>query len=171
MKDGEVAFHWRLPFRPWTSDILSRDDLRGEPSSVDWQRTDEYGNIATIAMLDESDFEFLGNKSLVPRPVLQGLIVKLLCCEIPWAILSEGIPSLQSPMCLTEAFFRAKGLTEKLKGKVHPHYDDLRKILGEWLSKCTADEAANYIDLVTSSWNIGYTIRTRVTPEPESNEN
>lgn len=167
MKKGEVAFHWRLPFRPWTSDILSQDELRGEPSPIDWQKTDEDGNVATICLIDESDFDFLGKEDLVPGPVLRGLLLKLANCETPWTIQTEGIPSLQSPMCLTETFLREKGLTEKLKIKSNLNYDDLLKILSDWLSTHTADEVSGYIDLVTSSWNIGHTIRTRVIVENE----
>jgi len=171
MKVGELAFLWRLPFRPWTSEILSRDDLRGESSPVDWQKSDEDGMIATVGMINESDFDFLGNEKLVPEPVLQGLILKLANCETPWTIQTEGIPSLQSSICLTETFLREKGLTEPLKVKRHLNYDDLLKALSNWLSTHTADEVSAYIDLVTSSWNIGHTIRTRVTLEPELNEN
>lgn len=117
-------------------------------------------------MINESDIDFLGNAKLVPKPVLRGLILKLVHCETPWTIQYEGIPSLQSPICLTETFLREKGLAEPLNAKSHLNYNDLLKALSNWLATHTADEVSGYIDLVTSSWNIGHTIRTRVTLKP-----
>ena len=162
MNKGDVAFHWRVPFRPWTSAALSGDDLRGEPSPIDWSRTDDDGWVATMGMIDEYDFDFLGRRGLVSKPLFDGLIAKLAFCEVPSSILITGIPTLQSPICLTQVFLLEKVLLSSPGAAGQLSFADLRAQLSTWLSNQNDHEVAKYIDFVTSSWNIGHTIRTRV---------
>ena len=162
LKNGDVAFNWRVPYRPWTADALSKDESRGEPNVVDWGRTDEDGEVVGLGMIDENDFDFLGKESFVPRRILDGLTYKLAMCEVPSSSQLTGMPTLQSSVCLTEAFLLQKGVNRVAGAGGDYGFGALRDQLSEWLSAQGEHEVATYIDFVTGSWNIGHAVRTRI---------
>ena len=45
--NGTFVFLWRMPFKPWTTPLLAKDDLRGESNPVDWEKVN-YGQFRRI---------------------------------------------------------------------------------------------------------------------------
>ena len=173
LPNGKFTFLWRLPFQPWTSELLTQDDLRGEPTPGDKEALLFWGPSASNAgLMTKSDLDFLGHESEVSSSVIEDLLLKLGYCEAPDSMQLNGLPSLQSPMCLLEhfsnryRFLQEKPVIKKGKTKTEFNYKDLRDSLGIWLSTHSKEEATSFIDLITSSWNIGHTIRTRLAVEP-----
>ena len=173
MRDGRVNFLWRLPFKPWASSVLAQDSLRGEPCPLDWNECDEDGVPAMLGLIRKSDLDFLGHDNEVPEVIRQGLLFKLATCESPYP--EEGLPTLQSPISLLEAFLRVKLFLDIVKSSEQGvteaptpsalnsmDYNGLRDLLSTWLSTHSAEEAAHFVDAVTECWNVGHTIRTRV---------
>ena len=165
LPNGMFTFLWRLPFQPWTSELLTQDDLRGEPTPGDKKALLFWGPSASNAgLMTRSDLDFLGHESEIPSPVIEDLLLKLGYCEVPDSMQLNGLPSLQSPMCLMEhfsnryRFLQEKPAVKKRNTRTEFNYKDLRDSLSIWLSTHSKDEAASLIDLITSSWNIGHTI-------------
>ena len=163
-----------LPYQPWTSELLTQDDLRGEPTPGDKKALLFWGPSASNAgLMTRSDLDFLGHESEIPSPVIEDLLLKLGYCEVPDSMRLNGLPSLQSPMCLMEhfsnryRFLQEKPAVKKRNTRTEFNYKDLRDSLSIWLSTHSKDEAASLIDLITSSWNIGHTIRTRFASNPQ----
>jgi len=174
LPNGMFTFLWRLPFQPWTSELLTKDDMRGEPSPEDRAALLYWGPSASNAgLMTRSDLDFLGHESEVPESIIQDLLLKIGYCEVPYSMQLNGLPSLQSSICLMELFSnRYRFLHEKPVGKkrntrTEYNYNDLRDSLSLWLSTHSKEEAAKFVDLVTSSWNVGHTIITRLAIEPQ----
>jgi hypothetical protein len=64
-------------------------------------------------------------------------------------------------------FLHEKPVGKKRNTRTEYNYNDLRDSLSLWLSTHSKEEAAKFVDLVTSSWNVGHTIITRLAIEPQ----
>jgi hypothetical protein len=79
---------------------------------------------------------------------------------------------------LVEPFLQVKTLLEVIESPEHDetklrelktaNYNRLRDLLSSWLSTHSAEDAAYFVDMITSCWNVGHTVRTRVALESES---
>ena len=161
MPRGPLAFLWRVPFKPWISADMAEDALRGQPNPIDWSRCYEDGMPVMAYLMEESDLDFLGRESEVSDPMRKGLYQKLALCGTAYSMSVAGLPSLQSPVALTEHFNKMNDVLKSIAATA-PNYVALRRALSTWLSTHNQAEAGLFIDDVTSSWNIGHTVRTRV---------
>ena len=116
LPNKQLSFLWRLPFKPWTSQELSEDSLRGEPNPIVWESNLE-GEAETfeVGLIREYDLNFLGCENEISEDLQISLWNKIGNCEIPWSLQEYGMPTLQSSMCIVEAFFRQQGWAESLE--------------------------------------------------------
>jgi len=155
------TFLWRIPYKPWVSDALAKDTLRGESSPIDWSNIEDENVPAEMCLGNDTDIDWLGSKDRIPQNLLDGLIFLLSDCTCPKPLL-QGVPSLQSSSTLMLAFLETE--ISIIRGQIKVNYDfnQLRDNLINWITTHNKDEAASFVEVVTSSWNIGHTITTRI---------
>ena len=184
--DNPVHFLWNVPYKPFTSETLASDSLRGEPDPVDWSLMiddpDEFPFGAPgVFDMDTGDLDFLG-RDKEEFSLLQWDLVEILGnCVSPDAYINSGMPTLQSPICVAEWFIRKKITHQKqiIPSKysfqdtvweaikfieISRDYDGLRANLNNLLAQNPdpGNTVADFLDAVTSCWNIGHTVRTRL---------
>jgi len=184
--DDHIQFLWRVPFKPFTSEALASDNLRGEPNPVEWSLMIDEPDMFLcgppgVMDLDKVDLNFLGKDKKKFSDLqkefsdLQFELLAILCdCVSPLAYIEMGKPTLQSPICVAEWFYFSKITKqscfyndERVAVKFIENsrdYEGLLANLSILLSQDPDPEnaVADFLDAVTSCWNIGHTIRTRM---------
>ena len=183
--DEQIQFLWRIPFKPFTSETLASDNLRGEPDPVEWSLMIDEPDMFPfgppgVMDLDKVDLNFIGKDkkkfSHLQKEFsdVQFELLAILCdCVSPLAYIHSK-PTLQSPICIAEWFIisRITGHMYSFDSKQDAikfiensrDYEGLLANLSILLSQDPdpGNTIADFLDAVTSCWNIGHTIRTRM---------
>lgn len=157
------TFLWRIPYKPWISEGLAKDSLRGETSPIDWSIIIQDESVpAELFLCDETDIDWLGCEDKIPKNLLDNIVQLFWSFQTPLAVF-EGLPSLQSPVALMLSFLEIEKFLEPVY-KLNASYDlnQLLNNLASWITTNNDDEVNSFLRIVTSSWNIGHTITTRI---------
>lgn len=168
LENKEVFFNWRVPYKNVLSEELAKDSIRGEPCKIVIR--DDVPLL--LFMMDAQDLDFFGKEDEISQEIKQELLHKLSLCGTPWSLSRVGLPTFQSPLCMAETYFITnigkKRLTDsnsEVESETNSSldtYEGFRQLFCNLISKCDEDEVASLIDEMTSCWNIGHTIRTRI---------